>query len=301
MTADRTVDVLIPHYNDVAGLAMSLRSLVRQTGDQTIRAVIADDGSEKEAQRELRELIDGYPLDITLIVNETNRGRPYTRNVLLDAMQSPYVAWFDAGDVWYDFKLEEQFKSFAAGDEARDDIWVTCNYDWQWVGKRPKRIFQVTGQDQVRALLVGRDLRAYLWTILAPSKAFRKVGRFDEKLPRLQDLDFFLRFVSGGGRLVSCEDDRALCRYHKTDIGRSAGQIRDCYAHIYRKHSGLYRGYGHAFRRSRLYEMELLSLRVAMKNRDLSAMAYHGGKAFLWKPESAVKRVLTALVPRRAA
>src|SRR5690606_24352016 len=103
------------------------------------------------------------------------------------------------------------------------------------------------------------------------------------------------------GRIVSCEDERALCRYHKTDIGRSSVQIRECNGYIYRKHAELYRGYGQRFRRSRLYEMELLSLRVAMKNRDLPAMAYHGGKAFMWKPESAIKRALVALLPRGTA
>jgi glycosyltransferase involved in cell wall biosynthesis len=295
VTADRTVDVLIPHFNDVGGLAMSLRSLRRQTGDQTVRAIIADDGSNPESLRDLHELIDGYPLDITLILNGTNRGRPYTRNVLLDAIQSPFTAWFDAGDVWYDYKLEEQFKTFGEGEHDRDDLWVTCNYDWQWTGKRPRRVFQRAQQDQIRGLLVGRDLRAYLWTILAPSNAFRKVGRFDEKLPRLQDLDFFLRFVKEGGTIRSCDDRRALCRYHKSDVGRSAAEIRACNAYIYDKHKELYQGYGLTFRRGRLYEMELLSFRVAMKNRDLPAMAYYASRALMWKPESAVKRFAVAL------
>ena len=73
-----------------------------------------------------------------------------------------------------------------------------------------------------RALLIGTDLRAYLWTLLSRADTLRNVGWFDERLPRLQDLDFFLRFALKGGRIVAPETNEALCIYHKTDLGRSA-------------------------------------------------------------------------------
>ena len=50
--------------------------------------------------------------------------------------------------------------------------------------------------------MLGRRLRAYLWTLLGTARAFKAAGRFDERLPRLQDLDYFLRFIAAGGTLV---------------------------------------------------------------------------------------------------
>jgi len=66
-----------------------------------------------------------------------------------------------------------------------------------------RQVRQVTEQDQIKALLLGKNLRAYLWTVLCEAGSLRDVGRFDENLGRLQDLDYFIRFVLKGGVLVS--------------------------------------------------------------------------------------------------
>jgi len=94
------LDVLIPHYNDVAGIAISLNCVARQTWPEPIRVVIADDGSNAGTVRALEELIEKCPFEVHLTRNPINRGRAYTRNVLLDSIDSPYVAWLDAGDAW---------------------------------------------------------------------------------------------------------------------------------------------------------------------------------------------------------
>ncbi|TKT76161.1 glycosyltransferase family A protein [Aquamicrobium sp. LC103] len=294
MLDKQRIDVLIPHYNDLEGLVLSLRSIHRQDWSGAIRVVIADDGSSQETRRGLHELAEGYPLEVTLLENPENKGRPYTRNVLLDAIESPLVAWLDAGDEWYPEKLSWQVSKLDEVCQSGDDfVWVTCNYDWKWTGARARKCAQKTEQDQVRALMVGRDLRAYLWTLLAPATAFKNVGWFDERLPRLQDLDFFLRFALSGGRIVSPDTRDPLCVYHKSDIGRDAAQIRECNAYIFEKYGAAYKGYGRKFCKARLYEMELLSTRFALKNRDIPKALYFLSRAFVTKPESLAKRVLT--------
>src|SRR3546814_4055594 len=76
------------------------------------------------------------------------RGRPYTRNVLLDSIDSRYVAWLDAGDEWYPKKLSSQFDMLNLIESAHVErpIWITCNYDWAWVGRKKKKIAQKTEQ-----------------------------------------------------------------------------------------------------------------------------------------------------------
>jgi hypothetical protein len=142
------------------------------------------------------------------------------------------------------------------------------------------------------ALLRGKDLRAYLWTVLGPTRSFRDVGWFDEKLPRLQDLDFFLRFLLKGGRLHLPDTAESLCVYHKSDIGRDAEQIRACHAHIFDKHRVLYTRYGPKFTRVQLYNMEIHAARFAASNGNAGRRRYHLWRAFRYRPKQLVRRLL---------
>jgi glycosyltransferase involved in cell wall biosynthesis len=288
------LDVLIPHYQSAASLTRSLASVRAQSWTGDLRVVIVDDGSTSAEFAAVERLAAEFELPVTLERNPTNRGRPYTRNRLLDCIDSPFVAWIDAGDVWYPAKLDKQFEHVSRlrlAEEPLERLWITCNYDWQWDGGRARLVRQDTEGRQLRELMLGQRLRAYLWTLLAPAEAFLRVGRFDERLPRLQDLDYFVRFVRGGGRLVVPPHEGALCRYHKSDIGRDAGEIRRCNRLIYEKNRSALQAYGPAFDKTIRYNAERLSARYAGNNGARSLAAWYLARAFLAHP----KRALGAL------
>lgn len=292
-----TLDILIPHFNDPDGLTLTLRSVEDQTWAGSIRVVIADDGSRAEAADAARAIGESFAHPVTFLANDRNRGRPYTRNVLLDAIDSPFVAWLDAGDEWYPEKLEAQFDALAAIEAAAPDqpLWMSCHYHWKWLDQQAHRVKrQLTDQDQVRALLVGTDLRAYLWTLLGRAETFRNVGWFDERLPRLQDLDYFLRFVLKRGRIVEPGHPDPLCVYHKSDLGRSAAQIRQCNDYIFDKYRVLYNRYGTKFRQTRLYHMEMHSARFAANNDD-----HDLAREYMWKAARARPRLFLRHLRRR--
>jgi glycosyltransferase involved in cell wall biosynthesis len=271
------LDVLVPHYEDVAGLRASIASVAAQTWTGDLRVVVYDDGSSAPTQRAAETALQRSGLEGRFIAGARNRGRPFARNALLEAAQAPYIAWLDSGDIWYPRKLGAQFDALSAAMLAGRDtgsIWVTCNYDWQWIDGKPRPTCQNTGQDQTRALLVGNSLRGYLWTILGARRAFEKIGAFDPNLTRLQDLDFFLRFCSHGGRIISPADPDPLCRYVKSDIGRNAGEIGRCLDHLFRKHRPLYERHGARFVRMRRYEAALHAARFARNN---------GNTGLLWR------------------
>jgi hypothetical protein len=132
-----------------------------------------------------------------------------------------------------------------------------------------------------------------LWSILAPTRTFKNLGPFDEQLPRLQDLDVFIRFVAAGGvidkpRLVA---PRALCVYEKSDLGRDAAQIRACNRRIFEKFVPLYRNYGNAFVRRTRVNAELLSVRFARNNGDTSLALFYLARAVLSDPLRAFREV----------
>jgi len=282
-----SLDVLIPHYRDLEGLTRSVASVTAQTWTGDIRMVVVDDGSPKADFRTVKVLLEDQPLPFVLERNSENRGRPYTRNRLLDSIDSDYVAWLDAGDVWYPEKLNLQFEHlyrlhFAGEDISR--VWVTCNYDWQREGGRCYQVDQVVEGDQLKELFLGQKLRCYLWTLLGPASTFREIGPFDEQLPRLQDVDYFVRFVRAGGVITNPPYRMALCRYHKSDLGRCAHEIRQCNKVLFEKYRTSHEQYGREHLSVVRYNAETLSARYAKFNRNTLGRAYYIARAFVADP-----------------
>ncbi len=297
MIVSRALDVLIPHYNDPDGLALSLASVAAQDWGGVLRIVVADDGSTVQSRKQMRAVIEASPLQVVLLENETNRGRPYTRNVLLDAIESSHVGWLDAGDEWYANKLSRQFETLDASKNRH--VIVTCNYDWRWTSSAKARaVKQVVDQDQQRAFLVGRNLRAYLWSMIGPAQAFKAVGWFDENLPRLQDLDFLIRFSLKDGMLIAPAMRDPLCVYHKSDIGRDGEEVRRCFGYIFDKHQVVYNRYGRKFTETRLFEMDLHAARFAMNNGDRTLARTYLMRAFRRKPLVMSRRALSQFLKR---
>lgn len=293
------VDILIPHFNDARGLALSLDSIDAQDWTGPRRIVVADDGSEPSEKAALEALLEQREGTVAYLPSDRNQGRPHTRNRLLDAIESPYTAWLDAGDAWYPSKLRIQMEAAEAfgGLSGPVPYWITCNFDWKWEGRPTEQRFQNTDQDQVMGLLRGTDLRAYLWTVLGPSSSFKSVGWFDEALPRLQDLDFFIRFVLKGGFLQMPSTADSLCIYNKSDIGRNAAEIRACHGRIFDKHRVLYTRYGAKFAKVQLYRMEINAARFAANNRDNAARRRYLVRAFRHRPKQFIRRMLKRELP----
>jgi len=290
-TAAPLLDVLIPHHRDPAGLAAALASVTAQDWLQTpgnrLRVVVVDDGSPRAEQAAARaalaDFAAGSGQDTDFEALPENQGRPAARNRLLDLTRAPYLAWLDAGDIWYPAKLSVQFAHLAALEATGQDIsrlWVSCSYDWDQGGRRRALRQRVEG-DQLAMLLMGTHLRAYLWTLLGRAEAFAIAGRFDPRLPRLQDLDWFLTFLRAGGQIVvppesvTRSEPVPLCCYFKSDIGRDAAQVAACYQLILAKSAPEIRARHRHFRRALTHKAWMLPARFAASNGDrLATIGY---------------------------
>jgi glycosyltransferase involved in cell wall biosynthesis len=281
-----TLSILIPHYNDPDGLALTVASIERQTWKGEREIVVVDDGSRAEHQAALDRLVATSRERIKLVKNPQNRGRPYTRNVLLDAAEGKYLTWCDSGDEYYPRKLEVQLDALFRErmiDPARS-VWVTCNSHWQWQGSGKKKVIvQDVEDDPISNLFVG-SLRAYLYTLVGTTQSFRDVGYFDLELPRLQDLDFFLRFAEKGGTFVLPGTDEPLCLYHKTDVGRRGQDVLNSFQHIYKKHRVVLMGRSRRFRRNRNFHLYKTAARFTRNNRDLVTTALYVARSAVANP-----------------
>ncbi len=297
------LDVLLPHYQDPAGLKLSLASIAAQTWGGSMRVIIVDDGSSEAdriaAEAHAHDFARDSGLDMLFLVNPKNLGRPKTRNRLLDAVEADHVAWLDAGDIWYPHKLEVQFNHLSrlrmAGEDI-DRLWVAGAYDWQQVGSASIRTLQQQVQgNQVLELLDGGNLRAYLWTLLGTAQAFRIAGRFDERLPRLQDLDYFLHFVRAGGKLVTPSDRRGLCCYFKSDIGRNAREVHACHMLILAKMQPVIQTQPPALRSKLYYKANRLAARFAQSNGNQMLRLRYLAQAAFGSPRHSLRVLKTVL------
>ena len=296
-----TLDILIPHFNDPEGLGLSLQSVAEQTWQGEMRVIVVDDGSTDENFAAVERIVAASGLTITLHRNTRNLGRPRTRNRLLDLAAAPYLAWLDADDVWYPDKIETQFAlldRLVAQGEDPAKLWITCDYDWQWEGQNARLVEQDVTDDQFRSLFLGDRLRAYLWTLLGTAESFHRVGGFDEELPRLQDLDFFLRFIETGGRIFSTGESIPHCRYNKSDLGRSATEIWACNQRIMDKNRHHLERFDPATIRRIRYKAYRLSARYALNNKEYLSWAKYMAAGLGGDPRYAAYRIRRRILGR---
>ncbi|RVP97527.1 glycosyltransferase family A protein [Sinorhizobium meliloti] len=115
------VTVVIPTYNRVSPLKRALNSIARQTVDPA-EVIIIDDCSEPAVLDEVNAIASEFSkqLNVTLLVNEHNRGANYARNRGIFAAVSNYVAFLDSDDLWLPEKLEKQVAAIAEAASADD-------------------------------------------------------------------------------------------------------------------------------------------------------------------------------------
>lgn len=267
----------IPAYNAAASIEAAVLSILRQTWRGSMEILIVDDGSTDRTVQVANRLAQQYGA-VRVVQHGENLGRPAARNTILRESRGEYMTWADADDEWYPNKLAVQFDELLASAEAQAGGPVICmsSFDWRWAhtGKLQHRVPEVTS-DPLKAFLSGR-VGAYLWTMLARTQTFRDVGEFDAQLPRLQDLDFLIRFAARGGRLIVSNPAWPLCVYHKNDDDKPGRVIAQSLSHIWRKHYPLYRQYGRGFCRGARRRHLLLASRHAFSNEGrLLGTAYY--------------------------
>lgn len=295
MPAADTLTVGMPVHNDPSGLLRSVPTVFNQTWEGEIRLLVIDDGSTDETADVIARLRDVYPA-IDVIRNEDNRGRPFARNQILDNADSDYLAWLDAGDLWHPRKLETQFEVLTGTDDSERPVLCTTAFRWVFADSGQERIKvpDVSG-DQLRNALTS-TLPPYLWTLLGKTSAFRSAGRFDERLPRRQDYEFFVRFVERGGRVVATRSDLPLATYMKTDVGRNPGEVAAANRVIRRLHRELYARYGRGFARQMRRKQLVLVARFYENNGKRAIAAGHRALGWLWAPSlPSLRRIRTRL------
>ncbi len=167
----------------------AIRSALRQEG-ASLEVIVVDDGSEPPL-----DLLSIGDARLRLVRHERNRGPAAARNSGVAVARGRYLAFLDSDDTWEPRKLALQL---AAARGAGELTAIGCGWRYD--------------RDGVRHVVVPHDAEGTeafasgAWhgagtTMLLPQSAVALVGPQDEKMQRLEDHDWYLRFAALGGRL----------------------------------------------------------------------------------------------------
>jgi glycosyltransferase involved in cell wall biosynthesis len=192
------LSVVIPVYDRQAKCERALRSVLGQNVDG-IEIIVVDDFSSSPFT--LPADIASDP-NIRVLRHGANRGAGQARDSGVAASRGAWVAFLDSDDYWLPGTLAPRLALAERAFTASADPMVA--YAAGFVLDRKS-----SGRSDPRIPVASADLKDFLsgcWfahgsTALLRREAFARVGTADPGLRRLEDFDWFIRFVSMGGRL----------------------------------------------------------------------------------------------------
>lgn len=181
------VSVVIPTYNRCASVCTAIESVIQQTlKPQEI--IVVDDGSNDNTCAVLRERFPTVQL-----IEQKNQGVSHARNQGIKKASSPWIAFLDSDDRWFENKLAVQMNAIDASTDCR-----LCHCDEHWIrnGKRvnPMNKHKKHGGEIFQHCLPLCAISPS--AVLIHQALFDEVGLFDETLPACEDYDLWLRICA---------------------------------------------------------------------------------------------------------
>lgn len=195
MSDDQTEDnlplvtVVLPTYGRPAFLPQAIESVVSQTYDR-IELVVVDDGSPDPIAPIVRSANTG-DLKVEFIRHETNQGASAARNTGIQRSTGDLVAFLDDDDIWRDTKIERQVKLFSRSPSRLGVVYTGQKYVDQ-EGRTTNVRMPTTSGNVTRALLTGEPINPFS-CVMVRAEVINDAGTPDERLPSLQDWEWYLR------------------------------------------------------------------------------------------------------------
>lgn len=193
-----TFSVVVAAWQAAATVGVAVRSALEQT-EAPLEVVVCDDGSTDD----LAGALAPFGSRVRLL-HQAHAGGAAARNTAAEQTTGDFVALLDADDTWSPDRLR-RLGDLAA---ARPDLDLLTTDAWLVVdGRRHGRFGEAGGgfavHDQPTEIL----RRDFLFSHLAVRRTtWRRLGGFDEELPRGHDWDFCVRALLSGSR-AGCVDE----------------------------------------------------------------------------------------------
>lgn len=181
------ISVILPTYNRGYLLKRSLSSITNQTIED-VEIIVVDDGSTDNTESVVKSFDDDR---IEYIRHEVNKGANAARNTGISESNGAYIAFQDSDDVWVPHKLEKQINVFE--QSSNNLAMVYCGVCRIWPDYSTDYLPGEKGVsgDITESLVQSNFIPTQ--AALVRKSCIDSVGNFDERLPRLQDWEMWLR------------------------------------------------------------------------------------------------------------
>jgi len=225
------VSVIIPSYNTADLIAACLDSVLAQTYTD-FEAIVVNDGSPDTP--DLEKVLEPYRHAIVYIKQENKRAAGARNNAIRQA-RGEFVAFLDSDDSWTPGHLSAQMQLFAedpsldlvysnallVGDPAREQ---------EFMEKCPSH-----GPATFAALIM-EHCQIPISTVVARKHTLVEAGLFDERLPRCDDYDMWVRSAFCGARIKYSRKVQArLFIGRPGSLGQSRSKMAEAYWRILEK------------------------------------------------------------------
>ncbi len=186
--------VIIPTYNRRDLLHEAILSVVNQTY-RPIECVVVDDGSQDDTSEWMEQWIELYHTpDFTIkYIQKENGGAPSARNLGTENSTGEFIQYLDSDDVLYPEKIKTQ-ADFLKITPTCDGVFG----DWHHGTEEEHDLIHGVKTDQLIAQFYGGRV-IHTLSFLFRRSMVNKVGPWDIKLKRNQEVDFNLRAVLAKG------------------------------------------------------------------------------------------------------
>jgi len=171
-----SISVIIPVYNGEQFVAEAIQSVLAQTTPPS-EIIVVDDGSTDATAQVVADLAASASMPLRYVY-QANQGPAAARNVGIRRAEGDTLAFLDADDLWVENTLAIQIGQLAA-NPTEQIVWGVL------------QMFRVeAGQRLVSPTMAHH---ANLGSVVMRKSALERVGLFDERLHRGEDLEWFLR------------------------------------------------------------------------------------------------------------
>jgi glycosyltransferase involved in cell wall biosynthesis len=233
------VSVVVPVYNDPAGVRMTLSSLVDQTyPDDDMEVLAVDNGSTDDTRAVIESLAKAHE-PVELVVEDRIQGSYAARNAGIRRAEGSIIAFLDA-DVTVP---EDWLAASVAAMDRRDADYLACDVELaapDGDDSLPTRFNRRSGFPIQR--FISELSFAPTCCLLVRRAVFDDVGWFDDRLVSGGDLEFGNRVADSGrelhflGEVTATHPTRSSVRALASKaarIGRGRYQLRAYYPHRY--------------------------------------------------------------------
>lgn len=180
--------VVIPLYNKELSIRNTIQSVLKQTF-QDFEIVVVNDGSTDSSA----SVVESFKDPRIRLIHQDNQGVSAARNKGVEQSEYDWIAFLDGDDLWRDNHLEEVVKMM--GVFPNEKVYVT-SFEYSdgrsmFKHARINKVFKI--ENYFKEAIQGNLICTIV--VVIHKSCFDKIGGFNPKLNRGEDLDVWARLA----------------------------------------------------------------------------------------------------------